>query len=190
MLVLSRKEDQSIVFPNLGISIEIVRVQGNKVCVGVEAPKAIRVVRGELQSVADPNDKVCSPDFQLGQFMEVLPIQTRNELREHLNVAGLAVHTAQKQCELGGLENAEFFLAKAVEALAQLNKMFEVSQAADPTDCVKEPQAGYALARTPRSLLSPSPLAIEGLAHASHQPFPIKSFSISSISFAVTTNVA
>ena len=80
--------------------------------------------------------------------MEVLPAQTRNELREHLNVAGLAVHTAQKQCELGGLENAEFFLAKAVDALAQLNKMFEVSQAADPSDCVKEPQSGYALARS------------------------------------------
>ena len=147
MLVLSRKEDQSIVFPNLGISIEIVRVQGNKVCVGVEAPKAIRVVRGELQSVADQKDKLSSPEFQLGQFMEVLPAQTRNELREHLNVAGLAVHTAQKQCELGGLENAEFFLAKAVDALAQLNKMFEVSQAADPSDCVKEPQSGYSLAR-------------------------------------------
>ena len=144
MLVLSRKEDQSIVFPNLGISIEIVRVQGNKVSVGVEAPKAIRIVRGELQAATlAPKSKDCSSDIQLGQFFEILAPETRTELRDQLNAAGVAVQAAQKQCELGGLENAEFFLSKALEALGQLNKMFELPQAAAPSDCVKESQSMY-----------------------------------------------
>jgi carbon storage regulator CsrA len=143
MLVLSRKEDQSIVFPNLGISIEIVRVQGNKVSVGVEAPKAFRVVRGELQSNASSNEHSCN--FQLGQIIEVLSPETRNELSDRLRVAERAVHAAQKQCELGGLENAEFFLRQAVEALAQLNQMFDLPQVVVPSDCVKENQTSYGL---------------------------------------------
>lgn len=146
MLVLSRKEDQSIVFPNLGISIEIVRVQGNKVSVGVEAPKAIRIVRGELHTAEDSKSEAAPSDAQLGQFIEVLPQQTRNELRDRLNVAGLAVHAAQKQCELGGLENAEFFLGKAVEALSALNEMFDLAQVATPSECVKEQRSTYGLA--------------------------------------------
>jgi carbon storage regulator CsrA len=146
MLVLSRKEDQSILFPNLGISIEIVRVQGNKVSVGVEAPKAIRIVRGELHNAEDFKSEAAPSDLQLEQFIEVLPKQTRSELRDRLNVAGLAVHAAQKQCQVGGLENAEFFLSKAVEALAALNKMFDLAQVATPSDCVKEQPSAYGLA--------------------------------------------
>ena len=77
MLVLSRKEDQSIVFPNLGISIEIVRVQGNKVCVGVEAPKAIRVVRGELQSFwsGSKGQSAALPNFSLGNSWKSFPLR-------------------------------------------------------------------------------------------------------------------
>ena len=37
MLVLSRKENERILFPHLGIQIQIVRVDGNRVSVGVEA---------------------------------------------------------------------------------------------------------------------------------------------------------
>ncbi len=48
MLVLSRKEDDKILFPNLGISVQILRVEGNKVRVGVDAPKDVKILRHEL----------------------------------------------------------------------------------------------------------------------------------------------
>jgi len=143
MLVLSRKEDQSIIFPNLGISIEIVRVQGNRVSVGVEAPKAIRIVRGELQSVAGPATKVSASDFQLGQFIEILSADARHEMHNRLNAASVAVHAAQKQFEQGCLENAEIFLSKAVEALDHLNKMFESPLPIASNNCVKESRPIY-----------------------------------------------
>ncbi len=143
MLVLSRKEDQSIIFPNLGISIEIVRVQGNKVSVGVEAPKAIRIVRGELQTAAEPSSKDGSSKFQLGQIIELLAPEARQELRSRLDVAGLAVHAAQKQCELNSYENVEFFLRKAIEALQHLNQMLELPQSTDSSNCVKESPSTY-----------------------------------------------
>ena len=53
MLVLSRKENQRI---HLGDSIvlTIVRVNGDRVRVGIEAPAEVRVRRGELPLQAPP----------------------------------------------------------------------------------------------------------------------------------------
>ncbi len=47
MLVLTRKTEEQIRIGN-DITISIVRVKGNTVRVGIEAPREIRVVRGEL----------------------------------------------------------------------------------------------------------------------------------------------
>jgi carbon storage regulator len=53
MLVLSRKESQRI---QLGDSIvlTIVRVNGDRVRVGIEAPAEVQVRRGELPPLAPP----------------------------------------------------------------------------------------------------------------------------------------
>ena len=48
MLVLSRNREQKIVFPTLGISIEILHISGNKVRVGINAPTNIPVHRHEV----------------------------------------------------------------------------------------------------------------------------------------------
>lgn len=47
MLVLGRKEQERILIGN-DIVITIVRVKGSRVQVGIEAPKAIAVVRDEV----------------------------------------------------------------------------------------------------------------------------------------------
>ncbi|MCA9009395.1 MAG: carbon storage regulator, partial [Planctomycetaceae bacterium] len=41
MLVVSRKKTQQILFPNLGIAIEILRISGNAVSVGINAPESV-----------------------------------------------------------------------------------------------------------------------------------------------------
>ena len=48
MLVLTRKPDEQIRIGD-DIVITIVRVKGNTIRVGVEAPKGVRVIRGELE---------------------------------------------------------------------------------------------------------------------------------------------
>ncbi|MEN1679144.1 MAG: response regulator [Planctomycetota bacterium] len=53
MLVLSRREDDRILFPGLGISIHILRIAGNKIRVGVDAPPEVKVLRHELRSHTD-----------------------------------------------------------------------------------------------------------------------------------------
>lgn len=51
MLVLTRKLDESIVIDGR-ITVTILRVQGNKVRLGIEAPKEVGVLRLELKDSA------------------------------------------------------------------------------------------------------------------------------------------
>ena len=48
MLVLTRRETEKVLFPTLGISVEVLRVQGNKTRLGIDAPPDIPVLRCEL----------------------------------------------------------------------------------------------------------------------------------------------
>ncbi|MEM6688425.1 MAG: carbon storage regulator [Planctomycetota bacterium] len=48
MLVLSRKQDDSVEIPDLGVSIQVLSVRGNRVQLGFVAPSDVRIVRGEL----------------------------------------------------------------------------------------------------------------------------------------------
>lgn len=49
MLVLSRKEDEAVVFPALGITVKVIDIRGTTVRLGFEAPRDIRIHRGEVQ---------------------------------------------------------------------------------------------------------------------------------------------
>ena len=49
MLVISRRENERFVFPNLGIAIQVIKVAGKAAKIGVEAPREIRVLREELR---------------------------------------------------------------------------------------------------------------------------------------------
>lgn len=51
MLVLSRRPEETIVFPELGITVEVIRTKGNTVRLGIKAPEEVRILRGELQSI-------------------------------------------------------------------------------------------------------------------------------------------
>lgn len=50
MLVLGRKEEQTIQIGD-DIRVTILRIKGNGVRVGIEAPDQVRIIRGELEPV-------------------------------------------------------------------------------------------------------------------------------------------
>lgn len=55
MLVLSRKEGERIVIGD-NITLIISKVSGNRVTIGIEAPRDVKVIRGELQqSLIEPD---------------------------------------------------------------------------------------------------------------------------------------
>jgi carbon storage regulator len=48
MLVLSRKKTEVVAFPTLGITVEVVRISGGQVRLGIQAPSEIPVCRQEV----------------------------------------------------------------------------------------------------------------------------------------------
>lgn len=52
MLVLSRKVGQEIVLPDCGVTIGVIRVVGNRVRLGIKAPREIVVRRKEIGTLA------------------------------------------------------------------------------------------------------------------------------------------
>jgi len=56
MLVLSRKKNEKIVI-NYDIEITVVEIRGDKVRLGVEAPKSIPVHRKEVQEKIDEQER-------------------------------------------------------------------------------------------------------------------------------------
>lgn len=53
MLVLSRREADKILFPSLGITVEVLRVQGNRTRLGIEAPTDIPILRHEIADLKE-----------------------------------------------------------------------------------------------------------------------------------------
>lgn len=50
MLVLSRKEGDEILLPELDIVVRVLKIRGKSVSIGIEAPRGIRIIRSELES--------------------------------------------------------------------------------------------------------------------------------------------
>ncbi len=71
MLVLSRRESDRILFPSLGISIEVLRIQGNKTRLGIDAPADIPILRHEIASLKDVEFSSES-QTQTGQLRELV----------------------------------------------------------------------------------------------------------------------
>lgn len=65
MLVLSRKENETIQIGD-NIEIRILEVKGDTVRIGIEAPKSIEILRGELvQSISETNTEAITVDATL-----------------------------------------------------------------------------------------------------------------------------
>lgn len=74
MLVLSRRKEESIVIDGQ-IEIEVLKVKGNTVRLGIKAPQNVKVLRGELSPFGiagntKPNDSVAG-GLIAGQTFEV-----------------------------------------------------------------------------------------------------------------------
>ena len=83
MLVLSRRVDETIVFPNLGVTIRLLRIKGQAAQIGIDAPPHLAVLRGELA----PNRPV-APERGLS-----------HDLANRLNRVTLHLHVLRRQQE-------------------------------------------------------------------------------------------
>lgn len=119
MLVLSRKPQETIVFPNLGIKLEIVRIAGGKVRVGIDAPSEVAVLRGEIaERLGD--------DFDSGDVRSHETKQSpQHRLRNRLHTARLGLKLLEKQLAGGLFDEAEETLARALGIFRELDSELE-----------------------------------------------------------------
>ena len=110
MLVLSRKEEQKILFPALGISLEILHIKGSTVRVGIDAPMEVRIVRDELV------------DGTLDEQINRLPPKLRHEFRNELNSISIASQLFKQEMECGNFDDAAKTFDKLVQRLNRVSK--------------------------------------------------------------------
>jgi carbon storage regulator CsrA len=113
MLVLSRKAEQKVCFPGLGITVHILQIKGSSVRVGVDAPVEVRIMRDELQDGTGPS--------QPRTHVVRLPRELRHELRNQMNTLSLALHLFKQEIDSGHLQDAEETFEKLVEHIEQLS---------------------------------------------------------------------
>nr|UXE45595.1 translational regulator CsrA [uncultured bacterium] len=103
MLVLSRRVDEEIVFPNLNIRIKVVRSHGGRVSLGIDAPEFVEVFRGECLTNA-ANGAVDGTAL-------------RHRIRNFMNHAQLAVELYDRQMRRGDVDAANTTFLRLISQL-------------------------------------------------------------------------
>ena len=57
MLVLSRKVGEKLVIDG-NITVEVVKIQGNRITLGIQAPSDVKILRGELNQKQPKTDSM------------------------------------------------------------------------------------------------------------------------------------
>ena len=89
MLVLSRKQNQQIRVGN-DVTITILKIRGNSVRIGIDAPRSVHVIRGELERQEAASDTLTIEFRSNGS--------THDSARPELNLIPLAEHVDSGQC--------------------------------------------------------------------------------------------
>jgi len=119
MLVLSRRANERIVFPSLGITIHILKLTGSGARVGIEAPAEVTVLRDEL----------CATPVMPGSAPAG---KADHALANALSKITLAIHLTRKQSEAGRSADADATLETALASLEALERARRQPAAAAP----------------------------------------------------------
>lgn len=120
MLVLTRREDQEIAFPNLNIRVQVLQVKGRAVKIGIDAPREISIVRPETGIDPDALPRVPA---EAGD-------SEKHQLRNRLNTIRLGLALFEKQAA-AGLHDAS--LSTAQRVVNELQKL-DSEVASQPDD--------------------------------------------------------
>lgn len=122
MLVLSRRVDQRIVFPNLGVKLQLLRIQGNQVRIGIEAPPSVEILRDELvDETTDQSD---------ARARAVLS----HALCNKLNKIGLNLHLLERILAGKDIVAARDQLEKILAIFETVDRDYVASQIETPED--------------------------------------------------------
>jgi carbon storage regulator CsrA len=131
MLVLSRRPNETLVFPALETTIEVVGIKKGVVRLGITAPDHIRVLRGELPDretewAAKPKEEAAAP-----------PLPRLNQLVEkRLAILRQGLDEVQRSMSAAQTEEAELLLHKLDEDLNLLRQRLHNEAESQPRTAV------------------------------------------------------
>lgn len=117
MLVLSRRAQQKIVFPNLGVTLSILQVRGRIVKVGIEAPPEISVLRQEVFSSQLQEQATETSVEQLINESDAADSNAEHRRRNQWNVLQLTLDAIQHRIDRGDLEDAKTMIETLVKKM-------------------------------------------------------------------------
>ncbi len=137
MLILSRREDEQFTFPGLGIHLTILRISGNVVRVGIDAPHHVKVLRSEVLDNVAGGSRFLGGKDDLKVVSEArLP---GHHTRNLLNTINLGIHliatlTDQSDAATSPTSIAiEKALGRVMAALRELELSLAIPVAKQPT---------------------------------------------------------
>ena len=144
MLVVSRRESDRLVFPELGISIVVVKLTRQRATLGIRAPKEVRVLREELLD----KDQLSTTEVEVPESNLV---ELVHQLKTQIDAATQQAKSAHEELSAGNKDEALNALSQTIAELDALRiKMNESddleSAQADPWTIaggVAETSAGY-----------------------------------------------
>jgi carbon storage regulator CsrA len=98
MLVLSRRTRQRVRFPDLDISVEVLQVAGQRVRLGIEAPRHVEVMREELLELENRLSHEGNPRVSS---------EPLHQLRNRLNAAMLRLQLVERKLARGEFDPAD-----------------------------------------------------------------------------------
>ena len=138
MLVVTRRSQEKLLFPDIGLKIQILRILGGNVRIGIDAPKELTVLRNELMD--DDSKKGC-----YGEMAR----QLRHQLRNDLQQVSVALHLFKELREADLADEAEETFSLITSALKKINDNPLLSSFIPPSSqlpTVTQPQIQVVLA--------------------------------------------
>src|ERR1700694_4414918 len=120
MLVLSRKLNEKILFPDMQAAVQVLAIKPGLVRLGIEAPSHVAVLREELQQRAaewaapEPRAAGAAADAKLKKLIE-----------SRLKVTSIGLEVLRRQLQAGQTGDAEDILERIAEDVLLLRERLE-----------------------------------------------------------------
>ena len=122
MLVLTRRENEKIIFPAVETSVEVLEVKAGRVRLGIKAPKELQILREEvMQSDSSRPAGAAGVDA----FAMSMLRKTKHQIRNQLNSATVGLALARRQLKAGLIESLEVTLDRIGHGFENLEQQVE-----------------------------------------------------------------
>ncbi|MEO1528439.1 MAG: response regulator [Planctomycetota bacterium] len=142
MLVLTRRSEDLIHFPEVGITVHFLRVRSGQARVGVDAPKHISILRGELGEEPGVSKRIGPVELAR------LPKRVRHAVRNDLHQISLGVHLYRELLSAGRPDEAEVAFNTVRDVIKRLDESHWLQR---PSDVLENHDDSPGLPKTTQS---------------------------------------